>query len=78
MKEFKVLVKFDLNNKKVIDCIMQNFDYNKMDNNGYIEYGHRGNKKTTEKTALNRVKMLLNTYNTLRNSFTIVKVVECK
>lgn len=80
MKKFKVTVKFDLTNEKVVNCIMNNFDFDKMDNNGIIEmtYTSKGNKNSTEETAIKGMKKYLNFFDGFKRGFTIISAREVK
>lgn len=78
MRKFIVTVKFDLTNEKVVNCIMNNFDYEKMDNNGVIEmiYTTKGNKNSTEETAIKGIKKYLNFWESFKRGYTILGVKE--
>lgn len=76
MKKYRVVVKFDLSNQKVVDCLMQNFDYDKMDNDGYMVFRHQGNKRSSTTTAINGIKQRLNSFAGFRKGYEIVSVEE--
>lgn len=74
MKKFKVTVQFDLSKEKVVNCIMANFDYDKMDDNGIIEmiYTSKGNKNSTEETAIKGMKKTLNFFESFKRGYKIL------
>lgn len=74
MKKFKVKVQFDLKNPKVVNCLMVNFDLDNMDDNGVVEmwYTSKGNKNSTEETAINGMKKILNFYPSFKRGFKIL------
>ena len=78
MRKFIVTVKFDLTNEKVVNCIMNNFDYDKMNNDGVIEmvYTAKGNKNSTEETAIKGMKKLLNFFESFKRGYTILGAKE--
>lgn len=78
MKKFIVTVKFDLTNEKVVSCIMNNFDYDKMSNDGVIEmvYTAKGNKNSTEETAIKGMKKYLNFFEGFKRGYTILGAKE--
>lgn len=78
MRKFVVIVKFDLTNEKVVNCIMNNFDYDKMNNDGVIEmfYTSRGNKNSTEESVIKGMKRYLNSWESFKRGYTILGVKE--
>ena len=78
MKKFIVTVKFNLTNKEVVNCIMNNFDYDKINNEGIIEmiYTSKGNKNSTEETAIKGMKKYLNFWDSLKKGYTILGAKE--
>ena len=80
MRKFIVTVKFDLSNERVVNCIMNNFDYDKMDNDGMIEmlYTSKGNKNSTEETAIKGMRKYLNFFESFKRGFTIIGAREIK
>lgn len=80
MKKFKVTVQFDITNEKVVACLMNNFDYEKMDDNGVIElhYTSKGNKNSTEQSAINGMKRTLSFYEGFKRGYKILGAREVK
>lgn len=77
-RKFIVTVKFDLTNEKVVNCIMNNFDYDKMNDDGVIEmfYTSKGNKNSTEETAIKGMKKYLNFFDGFKRGYTILGAKE--
>ena len=80
MRKFKVTVQFDLTNEKVVNCIMNNFDFDKMNDDGIIEmnYTCKGNKNSTEETAIKGMRKYLNFFEGFKRGFTIISAREVK
>lgn len=80
MKKFKVTVQFDLKNERVVNCLMNNFDLDNMDDNGIIEmhYTSKGNANSNEQTAMNGMKKTLNSFVNLKRGFKIIDAREVK
>lgn len=78
MKKFKVTVKFDLTNKKVVDCLMCNFSLDNMDDDGVVEmlYTSKGNKTSTEETAMKGMRKYLNFFESFKRGFQILSARE--
>ena len=74
MRKLMVTVQFDLTNKAVVNCLKLNFDYDKIDNNGVWEmtYTTKGNKNSTEETAIKGIKRELNLHKPLKNGYKIL------
>lgn len=74
MRKFKVTVKFDLKNERVVNCLMINFDLDNMDDEGVIEmwYTSKGNSTSTEETAMKGMRKILNSFPSLKRGFTIL------
>ena len=74
MKKYKVTVQFDLANQRVVDCLMNNFDLDNMDDDGVVEmwYTNKGNKTSTEETAIKGMKKILNSFVNLKRGFKVI------
>ena len=80
MRKFKVTVQFNLKNEKVVSCLMNNFDYDKINDDGVTEllYTAKGNKNSTEETAMKGIKRYLSFFEGLKRGYTIIKAREVK
>lgn len=80
MKKFKVTVQFDLKNEKVVECLMNNFDIDNMDDNGVVEmhYTSKGNKNSTEQSARNGMKKKLSFFEGFKRGYKILGAREVK
>ena len=80
MKKFLVTVQFDLTNERVVECLMSNFYLDKMDDNGVIEmhYTSKGNKNSTENSAINGMKKRLSFYEGFKRGYKILGAREVK
>lgn len=80
MKKFKVTVKFDLKNERVVDCLMANFDLDNMSDDGVVEmwYTSKGNSRSTEETAIKGMRKILNFFEGLKRGFVILGAREVK
>ena len=75
-KYYKIKVKFDLKNEKVVKCIMNNFDYDKISNDGVIEMTYRSNKSGSEESAIKGLKKDLNFFEPFRRNYQILGIEE--
>lgn len=77
-RKFKVTVQFDLSKPAVCDCIMQNFDFSKMSDDGIIEmvYTSKGNKNSSEETAIKGMKQYLNWFEGFKRGYKILAARE--
>ena len=77
-RKFKVTVQFNLNKPEVVDCIMQNFDFSKMNDDGIIEltYTAKGNKNSSEETAIRGMKQYLNWWEGFKRGYKILSARE--
>ena len=71
-RRFKVTVRFDLKNEKVVNCLMNNFSLDEMSEDGTVEMSYRGNSKSSEQTAIAGIKKILNTYESFKRGFQIL------
>lgn len=77
-RKFMVTVQFDLNKPEVVNCIMQNFDFDKMSDDGIIEmfYTAKGNKNSSEETAIKGMKQYLNWFEGFKRGYKILSARE--
>jgi hypothetical protein len=77
-RKFKVTVQFNLNKPEVVDCIMQNFDFKEMSDDGIVEitYTTKGNKNSSEETAIRGMKQYLNWWDDFKRGYKILSARE--
>lgn len=75
-KYYRIKVKFNLKNEKVVSCIMNNFDYDKMDNDGVIEMVYKSNSAGSEESAIKGLKKYLNWYEAFKRNYQIIGIEE--